>query len=139
MKKILCLLLAVLMIFTLAGCSKLSRLENRMDKKVETMLNALEAQDLGYAEKQLHPTTGKESEAVKEGLQEMLALFEGKKIESFALIEARARKQNWAEHIVKGTASVTLDDGTVYRITYRYLDDGDTGFDSFKVQGHGVS
>ena len=93
MKKLFCLLLAVLMIVTLAGCGKQARLENQAENKVEAMLNALENGNLEEAEKLLHPVSGKDAEFVAEDLQELVLLLENKKVTSFTADEV---PRNWA-------------------------------------------
>ena len=139
MKKIVCMILAMLMIFTLAGCSKLTRLENQIDDKVEAMLKALENGNVEKAEQLLHPVSGKEAEFVAEDLQALVQLLENEKVASFSIGEVEGNKRNWAEWIVKGTGTITLSDGTEEKVSFTYLSDGSSGFISFKIRGVGVS
>lgn len=139
MKKIVCMILAMLMIFALAGCSKLSRLENQIDDKVEAMLKALENGNLEKAEQLLHPVSDKEAEFVAEDLQALVQLLENKQVTSFTIGEVEGNKRNWAEWIVKGTGTIILSDGTEEKVSFTYLSDGSSGFISFKIRGVGVS
>lgn len=139
MKKLFCLLLAVLMIVTLAGCGKQARLENQAENKVEAMLNALENGNLEEAEKLLHPVSGKDAEFVAEDLQELVQLLENKKVTSFTADEVEANERSRAKWIVKGTGTITLSDGTEEDVSFSYLSDGSSGFVSFKIRGVGVS
>ena len=139
MKKSFCLLLAMLMIFTLAGCDELTLLENQMGDKVETMLKALENDNVEKAEQLLHSVSDKEAEFVAEDLQALVQLLENKKVISFTAGEVEGNKRNWAEWIVKGTGTIILSDGTEEKVSFTYLFDGSSGFISFKIRGIGVS
>jgi len=132
-------LLAAVLLVAFLCCGKAERLEKTAVKKVDTMLTALETQNYEKLYSGLHPVTGKEAENVAKDLQDLLQFMEGKEITSVQFSEVAARERARNEWLVSGKGSVTLNDGSVCRMIYTYLSDGDDGFIKFMIQGHGVS
>ena len=119
--------------------SHLNRLKENVPAKVQTMLQALEKQDLEAILACVHPVAGKTGDETQRSIVELLQFLNGRSVAQLQLSEPKLWERGEGEYLAKSSGTVILSDGSRYPVSYTYLLDGSEGFIHFQIDNKGIS
>ncbi len=141
MKKLLCLLLAVTLAFSLVACNFTSNFQDNLGlteakcrEQVEQMLQSLTAEDLDTALALMHPGA---KETAEKALKQLADYMAGRSVRQLEIQGVTVNTSSGSSGKIeqeKASFQAVLDDGTVFYIAAFYRTDRDgEGFVSFQI------